>query len=77
MGRPTRSPDPNGINQQGTYSHSNNLQSTGNLYPVGYASSSSIITSNDIQSSSSTWNQYAAANLGNGGNQTTYDPNIY
>jgi hypothetical protein len=78
--------NPNGINQQGQYPHSNysNLQSsygisssqsTGNIYGGAYPSSSQIITPNDLQSSPS-WNQYAT-NLPNGGNQTAYDPNMY
>ena len=81
--------NPNGINQQGQYPHSNYSnplqssygispsQSTANIYAGGYPSSSTLIPSNDIQSSSSSWNQYASANLGNGGNQTNYDPNMY
>ncbi|CAF2394653.1 unnamed protein product [Rotaria sp. Silwood2] len=82
--------NPNGINQQGQYPHSNysnhlqssygisSSQSTGNIYGSGYPSSSSLIQPNDIQSSSPSWNQYASANLGNGGgNQTNYDPNMY
>lgn len=72
--------NPNGINQQGQYSHSNysnHLQSTGNVYGGAYPSSSSLVPPNDIQSSSSTWNQYTSANLANGGNQTNYDPNMY
>jgi hypothetical protein len=81
--------NPNGINQQGQYPHSNysnpiqssygisSSQSTGNIYGGAYPSSSQLIPSNDIQSSSTSWNQYAAANLANGGNQTNYDPNMY
>ena len=78
--------NPNGVNQQGPYPHSNfsnqlqssfGTQSTGNIYGSGYPSSSTLILPNDIQSSSSSWNQYALANLGNGGNQTNYDPNMY
>ena len=81
--------NPNGINQQGTYPHSNfsnhlqpsygisSSQSSGNMYGGRYPSSSSIIPANDIQSSSTSWNQYAVANLGNNGNQTNYDPNMY
>jgi len=82
--------NPNGINQQGQYPHSNysnhlqssygisSSQSTGNIYGSAYPSSTQLIPSNDLQSSSSSWNQYAAAaNLPNGGNQTTYDPNMY
>ena len=83
--------NPNGINQQVQYSHSNypnhlqssygisSSQSTQSIYGNAYPSSSQIIQPNDIQSSS-TWNQYAAAaaaNLPNGGNQANYDPNMY
>ena len=73
----------NGANQQGQYPHSNYsnaLQtSAGNLYGTTYPSSSSqLIPPNDLQTSSSSWNQYAAAtNLANGANQTAYDPNMY
>ncbi|CAF1569806.1 unnamed protein product [Rotaria magnacalcarata] len=81
--------NPNGLNQQGQYPHSNysnhlhssygisSSQSTGNVYGSAYPSSPSIIPPNDIQTSSSSWNQYAPANLGNGSNQTNYDPNMY
>ncbi len=81
--------NPNGINPQGQYSHSSytnplqpsygisSSQSTGNIYGGGYQSSSTLIPPNDIQPPSSSWNQYASANLGNGGNQTNYDPNMY
>ena len=75
------------MHQQGSYPYSNHLQpsygvlpssqSTGNIYPGGYLSSSSLIAPNDTQSSPSSWNQYAPANLGNGGDQTSYDPNMY
>jgi hypothetical protein len=79
---------PNGLAQQSPYppsNYSNHLQpsyslsssqSTGNIYGGGYTPSSSIIPPNDIQSSSS-WSQYAAANLANSGNTTAYDPNMY
>lgn len=30
-----------------------------------------------MQNSSSSWNPYPPANIGNGGNQTNYDPNMY
>jgi hypothetical protein len=81
--------NPNGINQQGQYPHSNysnqlqpsygisSSQSTGNIYGGAYSSSSSLIPPNDIQSSPASWNQYAPANLANGANQTSYDPNMY
>lgn len=75
----------NGMNQQGPYPHSNYsnpLQSSAaaNLYGATYPSTSQIIPTNDLQSSSSSWNQYAAAaaaNLANGANQPTYDSNMY
>lgn len=80
--------NPNGIVQQSPYppsNYSNHLQpsyslsssqSTGNIYGGEYTSSSSIITSNDMQFSSS-WNQYTAPNIENGTNTTNYDPNFY
>jgi hypothetical protein len=81
--------NPTGLNQQAPYPHStypNHLQSsyglpssqsTGNVYGSRYASSSTMIPRNDIQSSTSPWYQYAPVNLSNGQNQTNYDPNMY
>lgn len=81
--------NPSGINQQGPYAHSNysnpiqssygisSSQSTGNIYASGYTPSSPLIPANDMQSSSTSWNPYPAANIVNGGNQTNYDPNMY
>ena len=81
--------NPNGISQAGQYPHStytnplqssygmSSSQSTGNIYGTAYPSSASVLSSNDAQPSSTSWNQYTAANLGNGNNQTVYDPNMY
>jgi hypothetical protein len=80
---------PNGFNEQAAYSHTNypkhpqssygllSSQSTGNVYGSGaYPSSSIKIPSNDIQSSSTSLNQYATANLPNGQNQSNYEANM-
>ncbi|UJR34956.1 hypothetical protein I4U23_027734 [Adineta vaga] len=76
--------NPNGLNQHSNYSNPiqstyglSSSQSNGNLYGNAYPLSSTMIPSNDIQSSSGSWNQYPNPNLANGNTPTNYDPNIY
>jgi hypothetical protein len=67
--------NPNGINQLDQYLHSNYSNQIQPSYGISSSQSTGNICGDEYPSSS--WNQYALANLGNSSNQTNYDPNIY
>jgi len=80
--------NPNGLNQQGAYPHSNypnhlrspygllSSQPNENVYENHNLPLLPTISRNDNPSSSSPGNQYAPANPANDPNQTNYDPNM-